>query len=171
MPTRVMTQHEMNESKVMVELATVLLAVADDDDFEYEELAVLLILKACEPFTRRLVQDIGQVHLSIARLHREAAESGLQDGDVHWSVYSRFGFRLADLPTVVAALDVPSGIRTVGGHVFSRDEAVLLLLRRFRSTDPLCNLTREAGRSISAISEIIRYMVEHINSRLNMPPL
>jgi len=167
MPTRVMTQHEMNESKMMVDLATLLLAAARGEDVEDRRLAELLILAAAEPFTRRLVQEIGHSHLSIRRLRSEAAESGMEEGDVNWSVYSRFGFRLADLPTVVASLDVPAGIRTVGGHVFSGEEAVLLLLRRFRSTDPLCNLTKEAGRSVSAISEIVRYMVEHITSRFS----
>eukprot|EP00327_Prymnesium_parvum_P030567 CAMPEP_0195565352 /NCGR_PEP_ID=MMETSP0814-20130614/406_1 /TAXON_ID=97485 /ORGANISM="Prymnesium parvum, Strain Texoma1" /LENGTH=324 /DNA_ID=CAMNT_0040700345 /DNA_START=52 /DNA_END=1024 /DNA_ORIENTATION=- len=138
MPTRVMTQHEMNESKMMVDLATLLLAAARGEDVEDRRLAELLILAAAEPFTRRLVQEIGHSHLSIRRLRSEAAESGMEEGD-----------------------------GTVGGHVFSGEEAVLLLLRRFRSTDPLCNLTKEAGRSVSAISEIVRYMVEHITSRFS----
>ncbi|KAL1524503.1 hypothetical protein AB1Y20_019397 [Prymnesium parvum] len=111
MPTRVMTQHEMNESKMMVDLATLLLAAARGEDVEDRRLAELLILAAAEPFTWRLVQEIGHSHLSIRRLRREAAESGMEEGDVNWSVYSRFGFRLADLPTVVASLDVPAGIR------------------------------------------------------------
>jgi hypothetical protein len=82
--------------------------------------------------------------------------------DVSSNIYTEFGFTLAELPDVIQALAPPPGFRTVGGHVFSGEEGVLLLLRRFRSTDPLMNLTKSCGRSISAISEAVQYMVEHI---------
>ena len=50
-------------------------------------------------------------------------------------------------------MDPPDEFETDGGHVFSGEEAVLLMLRRFRSTDPLRSMTWDTGRSISAISE------------------
>jgi len=41
---------------------------------------------------------------------------------------------------------------------------VLLLLRRFRSTEPLHSLTWETGRSTAAISEAVQFMVEHVET-------
>ena len=50
------------------------------------------------------------------------------------------------------------------GSVFSGEKGVLLLLRRFRSTEPLYALTHETGRSATAISEAVQYMVEHVHN-------
>ena len=136
---------------------------SSDDSSSDDDMPDLLLYAAAEPFTRRLRQEIGRETLSIDRLKREAA-AWMDDGDVSWNVYSRFGYHLGELQTVVDALEVPSGIRTTGGHVFPGEEAVLLLLRRFRSTDPLLSLTCETGRSISAISEVVTFMVEHITT-------
>ena len=57
------------------------------------------------------------------------------------------------------ALQVPEEVETDGGHLFTGEEVVLLLLRRYRSTDPLRSMTWECGRSIAAISEAIWFMV------------
>lgn len=81
------------------------------------------------------------------------------------NVYQRFGFRLDDLPTVVKTFDFPEKISTRSRHAFSGEEAVLLLLRRFRSTCPLLELTKETGRSVAALSEIIQWSVEYIRDR------
>ena len=66
-------------------------------------------------------------------------------------------FRLDDLPTVVDVLDAPAGFRTLGGHVFTGEEGVLLLLRRWRVTDSLDSITWETGRSGAAISEAVDF--------------
>ena len=81
-----------------------------------------------------------------------------------WNVYSRFGFHLDGLEVVVPLLNPGDDFLTRNGHWFEfGEEAVLVLLRRFRTTDPLLALTKETGRNISAISEIVQYMVEHIH--------
>lgn len=137
----------------------------EDDDSDDEVLVESLLAIACEPLLRRDLQQVGVQRLSIARLQQEVLHAGITGDDVSASIYRRFSFRLADLPTVVQVLEPPPGIRTVGGHTFTGEEAVLLLLRRMRSTDPLRTLTEETGRSDSAISEAVRFMVEHINRR------
>lgn len=106
----------------------------------------------------------------MARLQREAAERGT-DGDILSSgVYVRFGFRLDWLEDVVRELRVPDGFETIGGHYFANgEEGVLLLLRRFRSTGPLEDLTWETGRSTSAISECVQYMVSRAPQRPAVP--
>ena len=80
------------------------------------------------------------------RLQREARERNFDDENMSTSIWDRFMFRLEDLPAVVAALDPPPGFRTPSG-VFTGEEGVLLLLRRFRTLDSLDSLTWETGRS------------------------
>ena len=164
MPTQAITSMTAKHACNAAEFA-VAIGADSDADSDDEELAEMMFLEACEPFTQRLLQDIGAEKLSIARLQREQAARGRGDGDESWNVYGRFGFYMKDLPAVVDALDAPAGFRTAGGHVFDGEEGVLLLLRRFRSTDPLLTLTEETGRSISAISEAVCYMVEHIHAK------
>ena len=58
----------------------------------------------------------------------------------------------------------PAGFRTETG-VFSGEEGVLLLLRRFRTTDSLDSLTFETGRGAADISSAVQYVAEHIERR------
>ena len=88
-----------------------------------------------------------------------AAALGRDNNDSSVTTYIKFGYRLNWLPHVVAALQPPDEFDTDGGHAFTGEEAVLLLLRRYRSTDPLRAMTWESGRSISAISEAVWFMV------------
>lgn len=127
------------------------------------------MLAAAEPLQRRHLQDIGPERLSLRRLRREAAARGRDDDDSSVTTYIKFGYRLQWLPHVMAALDPPDKFETEGGHVFTGEEGVLLLLRRYRSTDPLRSLTWDCGRSISAISEAVWYMIERIH--YNFPHL
>ena len=101
-----------------------------------ESIADLLIDEACKPFARQRLQEIGPERLSLERLQREARERGFEPDDLSTSIWSKYMFRLADLPAVVEALDPPPGFRTPSG-LFSGEEGVLLLLRRFRTTDAL----------------------------------
>lgn len=171
MPTPATFATELDESAFLLEMSA---ALDDSDDSDEEEMQELLLLAGIEPAAKRLRQEIGEQRLSLERLRREAAEAGVTGDDVSWNVYQRFGFHLTELPIVIRALDVPMGDlpdgshrlpRRMGGHKFTSEEAVLLLLRRFRSTDGLLDLTKETGRNISAISEIVEWMVEHIHRR------
>jgi hypothetical protein len=151
MPSRAFTAADVDDSMDYVAMAVVLEGSDESDDDEQ----LVAAIAAAEPWSRRLVQSIGPEVLSIDRLEREALERGSFDGDVSWNVYSRFGYHLQQLREVIDALAPPAGIRTVGGHVFTGEEGVLLLIRRFKHTDPLQTLTWESGRSISAISEVV----------------
>ena len=75
--------------------------------------------------------------MSIARLQREAAARGQDVDDASVTTYLRFGFRLEWLPEVVAAFNMPVEVETDGGHFFTGEELVLLLLARYRSTSTL----------------------------------
>ena len=123
-----------------------------------------LFLGACEELAQRFIQEIGPERLSLERLEREVAER-VADGDLSWNLYAHYGFRtVADLRQVVEAFDMPAGVRTNGDHLFDGEECVLLMLRRFRSADPLLSLTWETGRSVAAISEAVLWTVEHITT-------
>lgn len=137
----------------------------DPDDSDDEDLAEQLFIQACDPLAEDLYQDIGPERLSMERLLREHDEAGGDDRGTPWDVRNRFGFKLADLPLIIQAFDLPEGFQTRTGHVFSGEEGVLLLLLRFRTTDNLVRLTRYTGRSISAISEGVRWVVEYICQR------
>ena len=154
MPSRPYFAGELRESSMLLELA----AVLESGDESDQELAEDLFLMAAEPMQRRNIQAIGPARLSIERLQREADERGFTDDDLSSNSYRDFGYRLAWLPDVVAALQVPETIRT-WRHTFTGEEAVLILLRRFRTTGTLLDLTWETGRSTSALSECIRWMV------------
>ena len=95
-------------------------------------MAEMLLLCAAEPLQRQLFQDIGPEKLSLARLRREAQANGRDADDASVTTYVKFGFRLDWLEDVVAAFQLPDVIETDGGHIFEADEAVLLLLRRYR---------------------------------------
>ena len=155
MPTSPYTASEMAEVR---EVIKVMLAL-DDDDEDDEELNELLLLFACEPLQRTLAQDIGPERFSLARLRREAAERGRSVDEASVTLYIKFGFRLDWLHDVVAALEVPDEVETDGGHLFSGDEVVLLMLYRVRCPAALRSMTWDCGRSISAISEAVWYMV------------
>jgi len=161
MPTLAYVHSELKESATLLELAFELDESGSSSD---ESLADLLIKAACEPLCRRRLQDIGPERLSLERLRRESHERGFTEDDISSHVYTQYMFRLCDLPSVVKALDPPPGFRTPCG-VFSGEEGVLLLLRRFRTTDSLDSLTRETGRSTPAISEAVRFMCEHVEAR------
>jgi hypothetical protein len=154
MPTNPFTGPELNDSRLLLELMMNLDKSGGNDD----EIMNALLLFAAEPLQRTQKQDIGPERLSIARPQRESAALGRDSDDASVTIYIRYGFRLNWLPDV-AALDPPDEFETDGGHVFSGEEAVLLMLRRFRSTDPLRSMTWDTGRSISAISEAVWFMV------------
>ena len=164
MPTEPFTGAEIDDSRTLLQLLMLLDRSGANDD-EIEE---ALLLFAAEPLQRSLKQDIGPERLSIARLQREAAARGCNEDDASVTTYITYGYRLEWLPAVVAALDPPDEIETDGEHVFTGEEAVLLLLRRYRSTGPLRAMTWETGRSISAISEAVWYMVRLCPARLAM---
>ena len=133
---------------------------------EDEQFIDTLLLAAAEPFSRRLCSNIGPETLSIARLGRETAALGLGDDD-NRNIYRAYRFRLEDLPRVVAALQVPLGVKLPderGGYIFSGEEVVLLSLRRFASPDTLNDLTWETGRSESAISAAVSWFVHHVHT-------
>lgn len=163
MPKRPYTAAELDDSAALMEL----IGALDDGDESDEEVSDVLTLLCIEPLQRRHIQEIGPEKLSLRRLRREAAARiGPELGDdVSYTVSSKYGYELDWLPHVVSALDPPDEIETVGKHFFSGEEAVLILLRRYRSTDPLAALTWECGRSIAALSEIVIYMVEHVHRR------
>ena len=158
MPTRPYTVRELEDSEMLGELAMAI--ASDDEDSSDEELVDALLLGACEPLVKDIRQQIGPERLSLARLQREAAAAGLDADTASRNIYKNFRFRLEELPRVVAALDPPHGFRTNSGAVFSGEEGVLMLLRRFATTATLLDLVWELGRSTTQISEAVRYMVE-----------
>ena len=160
MPTEILTKAELDDSMALLECGMELDSGSSSD----ESIADLLIDEACKPFARQRLQEIGPERLSLERLQREARERGFEPDDLSTSIWSKYMFRLADLPAVVEALDPPPGFRTPSG-LFSGEEGVLLLLRRFRTTDALAALTWETGRGASAISEAVSYMIEYIEAR------
>ena len=157
MPQFPFTASELYDASLLHEMAMAI----DDDEGSDDDVVEALMYAAAEPFYRQRLQDIGPEHLSIARLWRTFTGG---EGDQSASVEAAYGFRLEDLQTVVDALEPPAGFRTHSGSVFSGEEGVLLLLRRFRSTEPLYALTHETGRSATAISEAVQYMVEHVHN-------
>ena len=150
-------------------LKTALVFASDDDDTSDEEFVDQLIFAGMEPQLKRRRQVIGAERLSIDRLRREAANTRngqeIANDDEPGSVYTKYRFRLDDLARVVAALEVPEEFSTTSGHKFSGEEAVLLLLWRFRSSDGANSFTLETGRNEAAISECVQYLVEHIHAR------
>mmetsp|Transcript_113611 Transcript_113611/g.157130 ORF Transcript_113611/g.157130 Transcript_113611/m.157130 type:complete len:149 (+) Transcript_113611:226-672(+) len=82
-----------------------------------------LLVFAAEPLVRVTRSRIGPERLSLARLARESAAAGGSDEVLTRDIYTRFGIRLADLPRFIEALQLPSGFRLRGGHVFSGEEA------------------------------------------------
>ena len=147
-------------------LGELAMAIAsDDEDSNDEELVDTLLLGACEPLVKDVRQQIGPERLSLARLQREAAAAGLDADTASRNIYKNFRFRLEELPRVVAALDPPHGFRTNSGAVFSGEEGVLMLLRRFATTATLLDLVWELGRSTTQISEAVRYMVEFVHRK------
>ena len=167
MPTRARTVLETEEANRFFEAA--LLFDSDDNDSSDDEFVDLLLFAGMEPQLKRRRQVIGKERLSIARLRHEAQETrngvAIDGDDEPSSVYTKFRFRLNDLARVVAALEVPHEFSTAGNHHFTGEEAVLLLLWRFRSSDGANSFTLETGRSEAAISECVQYMVEHIHAR------
>ena len=157
MPTRATTASMDCDTEAILHF----LSVVDPDDSDDEDALEMMYMLACTPYVRQLVQEIGPEVYSMERLQRETATYCGPD-DMPWNIYQKFGYHLDDLPTVIEALNPPIAFRTLGDHVFTGEEGVLLMLRRFSSTCPLLELTKESGRSISAISEAVLFMVEHI---------
>ena len=145
MPTRPFTIRELTDSELLAQLAM----LVDDDASDDEELVDELLIACCDPLIRERKEEIGPERLSLQRLHRDAAAAGLASETMSANIYCDYRFRLEDLPAVVQALDPPAGFRTHSGAVFTGEEGVLLLLRRFRSTNPLLDLTKETGRTTS----------------------
>ena len=124
MPSYPFTAGELDESKTLIELACLL----DDGDDSDLELGEELLMLAAEPMQRGSKQEIGPEKLSLGRLRREAAERGTDGDDPSSTLYFRFGFRLSWLEEVVNELQVPEKFETIGGHYFSGEEGVLILL-------------------------------------------
>jgi len=161
MPTRPYTASERCDAEDLMEVAFLLEEGGSSSD---ESVGDMLLDVACEPFVRRRLQDIGPERLSVERLQRESCERGFDDENIATSTWTKFMFRLEHLPAVVAALDPPAGFRTASG-VFTGEEGVLLLLRRFRTADSLDSLVYETGRSTTHISQAVAFMTEHIEAR------
>ncbi|EOD29632.1 hypothetical protein EMIHUDRAFT_113665 [Emiliania huxleyi CCMP1516] len=155
MPSRAYFLGELLESKFFFGMANMLDSDSESDFDVQDE----LVVTGVEPLMRRRTQEIGPERLSVARLQREAAARGHAGDDVSSATYQNYGFHLRWLPIVIAALMVPAVIQTVGGHLFTGEEAVLLLLLRFRSDDGFDKMTWTTGRNISALSE-----VEHVHN-------
>jgi len=155
MPSAPFFAGELDDSKLMMKIA----AELDSGDESEQELADMFMYEAAEPLLRRNRQDMGPEKLSLERLRRENAERGFDEHDLSSNVYKDYGFRLSWLPDVIAALQVPQTFKTSGKHEFTGEEGVLILLRRFRSTGPLLDFTRETGRNTSALCECLRWMV------------
>ena len=98
---------------------------------------------------------------------REAAAHGCGGDDVDRNVYATYRVRLEDLTDFVEALDMPHAFYTRGGHLFTGEEGALLLLRRFASEASANDHTKETGRSESAISECVYWVVEHLHRRFS----
>ena len=160
MPTRPFTVRELDDAELLAEVAMAL----DDDDSSDDDLFDSLVCAACEPLLKDFNQEVGPERLSVARLQREAAAQGLDGDTASRNVYNDYRFRLEDLPRVIAALDPPARFSTNSRATFSGEEGVLLMLRRLRSTAPLLDLVKESGRSITQISEAVRFMIEHVHS-------
>ena len=161
MPTRPYFAADLDDSKQLLEAATMLAAF---DDSDCEEAANLLVLAAAEPAVKRLKQDIGAEKLSLKRLFKEAEAKGLGGDDLAWNVYHDYGFHLAELPTVIRALQVPDKVK-LRRNVFTGEECVLLLLRRLKTCDGLLSLTKEAGRCIGQISQAVNWALTFIRER------
>ena len=102
MPTRPLTRDEI---KTLVENAMVAAELADTDDESDEEFFEDAFLTFCEEIAcKRLIQNVSEERLSLERLQREHAASGLGVHDVSWNVENSFGFPLRHLPLVVQAL-------------------------------------------------------------------
>ena len=69
MPTRPFTRMETDLAQNIARVATQI--DTDSESSGDEGLVDHLILAACEPMVKRLKQDIGDEHLSLARLRRE----------------------------------------------------------------------------------------------------
>ena len=161
MPTMPFSVRELEDAEILAEVAMSI----EDESSDDEELVDDLIVHACEPMMRSLQQEIGGERLSLARLQREAAAQGLDGDAASRNIYCDYRFRLEDLPRVIAALDPPAGFRVLSGSVLTGEEGVLLLLRRFGSTATLLDLTKETGRSTTAICEAVAFMVEFMHNK------
>ena len=64
---------------------------------------------------------------------------------------------------MVELLDPPAGFRIHNG-MFTGEEGVLLLLRRYRRPGTLLDMTEETGRNISQLSTAIQFMIEHVHA-------
>lgn len=117
----------------------------------------LLLLFAGEVATRQLRTEIGPERLSLQRLRDREQHLG---GAYSRTQLARFRHTVDELDEIIAALNPPDDVVLRGEHVIDGEELVLLLYRRFVSTDSNTHLADEVGRSEAAISEAVRYAVE-----------
>ena len=80
MPTRPYTAMELDIAEELVQVAAQL-----DSDTSDEELADDLLLAAADPLIKRLKQEVGPEHLSLARIRRECEERGTDGDDMSWN--------------------------------------------------------------------------------------
>ena len=144
-----------------MDFEAVLLALAAADSSFDIALAYVQLLAAAAPLHRQVRSLVGPERLSLARLHVEVRQ--FDDDVVVKNVYDEYRFELSELPSVIAAFNLPPVIRTHGNHIFDGEELTLLLLRRFRgSSASLQGMTRETGRSAPAILEGILFLYEFL---------
>jgi len=161
MPTRPFRAADLDDAQFCIAAARVLQS-ADDEDAD--DMAGLLLFAAAEPLMRSIRQEIGNEHLSVESIRRDAAAQGFGGDVFSANIYDRFGFHLDELETVVEKLQVPLVVR-IKRDRFTGEECVLLLLRRLRTPGTLLSLTKETGRSISQISLASNWAVRFIRRR------
>ena len=71
---------ELDIAEELVQVAAQL-----DSDTSDEELADDLLLAAADPLIKRLKQEVGPEHLSLARIRRECEECGTDGDDMSWN--------------------------------------------------------------------------------------
>ncbi|CAM9211268.1 unnamed protein product [Discosporangium mesarthrocarpum] len=76
--------------------------------------------------------------------------------------FNNFRFQKADILTLVEVVGIPDRVRTDNRSVFSRNEALLILLSRLAYPCRLGDQSRELGREYSQQSRVVSWMVEFI---------
>ncbi|KAL1504141.1 hypothetical protein AB1Y20_010551 [Prymnesium parvum] len=105
MPTRPFRASvDLDDAQFCIAAARVLQS-ADDDDAD--DMAGLLFFAAAEQMMRCIRQEIGNEHLSVENIRRDAAAQGFGGDVFSANIYDRFGFHLDELEIVVEKLQVP----------------------------------------------------------------
>mmetsp|Transcript_18930 Transcript_18930/g.28494 ORF Transcript_18930/g.28494 Transcript_18930/m.28494 type:complete len:174 (-) Transcript_18930:725-1246(-) len=143
MPTRPFRAADLDDAQFCIAAARVLQS-ADDEDAD--DMAGLLLFAAAEPLMRSIRQEIGNEHLSVESIRRDAAAQGFGGDVFSANIYDRFGFHLDELEIVVEKLQVPLVVRIKRDRFTGEECCVLLLLRRLRTPGTLLSLRRSRRR-------------------------